>query len=97
MEDCILNPLWFKWLVMPEGLTNSPATFQRFINDTFTDMIDIIVIIYLDNILIHSDNIFFPSTKPMFGKYSTDSMLMDFLPMQTNVSSTPLPANTSDI
>src|SRR5882724_11660274 len=35
---------------MPEGLTNSPTTFQRF-------MIDIIVIIYLDDILIYSDNI----------------------------------------
>src|SRR5882724_11763789 len=33
----------------------------------------------------------------MFGKYSTDSALMDFLPVQTNANSTSLPANTSDI
>src|SRR5882724_11216119 len=39
----------------------------------------------------------FPSTKPMFGKYSADSMLMEFLPMQTNASSMSLPANTLDI
>src|SRR5882724_4171816 len=39
-----------KWLVMPEGLTNAPAAFQRF-------MSDIIVIINLDDILIYSDNI----------------------------------------
>src|SRR5882672_6048419 len=32
----------------------------------------------------------------MFGKYSDDSVLMDFLPMQTNASSTSHPANTSD-
>src|SRR5467141_3985224 len=32
----------------------------------------------------------------MFGKYSDDSTLMDFLPMETNVSSTSLPANTLD-
>src|SRR5467141_4576084 len=32
----------------------------------------------------------------MFGKYSGDSALTDFLPMQTNASSTSLPANTSD-
>src|SRR5882672_5737005 len=32
----------------------------------------------------------------MFGKYSDDSTLTDFLPVQTNVSSTSLPANTSD-
>src|SRR5882724_9136837 len=39
----------------------------------------------------------FLSTNSTFGKYSTDSMLMDFLPMQTNASSMSLPANTSDI
>src|SRR5882672_2448592 len=32
----------------------------------------------------------------MFGKYSDDSALTDFLPMQTNASFTSLPANTSD-
>ena len=42
---------------MHEGLTNAPATFQRFMNDIFVDMIDVIVIIYLDDILIYSDNI----------------------------------------
>jgi len=42
---------------MPEGLTNAPAAFQRFMNDIFADMIDVIVIIYLDDILIYSDNI----------------------------------------
>src|SRR5882724_10487223 len=33
----------------------------------------------------------------MFWKYSIESVLMDFLPMQTNVSSTSLPENTLDI
>src|SRR5882724_2648937 len=42
---------------MPEGLTNAPAAFQRFMNDIFADIIDIIAIIYLDDILIYSDNI----------------------------------------
>src|SRR5882724_1615438 len=39
----------------------------------------------------------FLSTNSMFRKYSTDSMLMDFLPMQINASSTSLPVNTLDI
>src|SRR5467141_2037488 len=42
---------------MPEGLTNAPAAFQWFMNDIFADMIDVIVIIYLDDILIYPDNI----------------------------------------
>src|SRR5882724_11614039 len=33
------------------------------------------------------------SIKPTLGKYSTDSALTDFLPVQTNVNSMPLPAN----
>src|SRR5882724_682037 len=47
----------FEWLVMPEGLTNALTAFQRFMNDIFVDMINIIVIIYLDDILTYSDNI----------------------------------------
>ena len=46
----------FEWLVMPKGLTNAPARFQRFMNDIFTDMIDISVVMYLDDILVYSDN-----------------------------------------
>ena len=42
---------------MPEGLTNTPAAFQWFMNDIFMDMIDVIVMIYLDDILIYLDNI----------------------------------------
>src|SRR5882672_1577375 len=42
---------------MPEGFTNALAAFQRFMNDILADIIDIIVIIYLDDILIYSKNI----------------------------------------
>jgi hypothetical protein len=42
---------------MPFGLTNAPAAFQRFMNDIFRDMVDVCVIIYLDDILIFSDDL----------------------------------------
>ena len=47
----------FEWLVMPEGLTNTPVAFQWFMNDIFVDMIDINVIVYLDDILVYSNDL----------------------------------------
>ena len=47
----------FEWLVMPFGLTNAPAAFQRFMNDIFSDMLDVSLLVYLDDILIYSDTI----------------------------------------
>ena len=41
---------------MPFGLTNAPATFQNMMNEIFRDMIDLGVVIYLNNILIYSEN-----------------------------------------
>ena len=41
---------------MPFGLTNAPAAFQRFVNSVFADMLDVCVVVYLDDILIYSDN-----------------------------------------
>src|SRR5271155_5392510 len=46
----------FEWLVMPFGLSNAPASFQRFMNDIFGDLLNVCVIIYLDDILIYSDD-----------------------------------------
>ena len=42
----------FKWLVMPFGLTNALAAFQRFVNEIFSDMLDVNVIVYLNDILV---------------------------------------------
>ncbi|KAF8698542.1 hypothetical protein RHS03_07547, partial [Rhizoctonia solani] len=46
----------FEYLVMPFGLTNAPAAFQHFTNNLFRDLIDVTMVIYLDNILIFSEN-----------------------------------------
>ncbi|KAJ3473163.1 hypothetical protein NLI96_g13105 [Meripilus lineatus] len=41
---------------MPFGLSNAPAVFQRFMNDIFSDMVDVCVVIYLDDILVYSND-----------------------------------------
>ncbi|ESK83103.1 retrotransposon nucleocapsid protein [Moniliophthora roreri MCA 2997] len=46
----------YQWNVIPKGLTNAPATFQRFVNSIFADLLDVCVVIYLDDILIYSEN-----------------------------------------
>ena len=46
----------FEWCVMLFGLSNAPAAFQRFMNDIFSDLLDVNVTVYLDNILIYSDD-----------------------------------------
>lgn len=43
-------------MVMPFGLTNAPTAFQHFMNDIFSDIVDVSVVIYLDDLLIYSDN-----------------------------------------
>src|SRR5258705_919478 len=47
----------FEWRVMPFGLSNAPAAFQRFINDILGDLLDVCTIGYLDDILIYSDSL----------------------------------------
>ncbi|SLM38760.1 gag polymerase env [Lasallia pustulata] len=44
----------FKYLAIPFGLTNAPATFQAFIDKALGEFLDIIVVVYLDDILIFS-------------------------------------------
>ncbi|KAF8755364.1 hypothetical protein RHS01_05226 [Rhizoctonia solani] len=46
----------YESLVMTFGLTNAPAAFQHFMNELFKDLLDVCVIIYLDDILIYSED-----------------------------------------
>ena len=46
----------YKYKVLPFGLTNRPATYQRYINGILLDYLDNFYIVYLDDILIYSDH-----------------------------------------
>ncbi|CUA71100.1 Transposon Tf2-7 polyprotein [Rhizoctonia solani] len=46
----------FETKVMPFRLTNAPTAFQHFMNDILQDLLDVTVIVYLDDILIFSNN-----------------------------------------
>ncbi len=47
----------YEYLVMPFGLSISPAVFQSFINDVFRDMLNRQVVVYIDDIPIYSDTL----------------------------------------
>ena len=46
----------WEYLVMPFGLTNVPAFFQTLVNDVLGDMLNKFVFVYLDDILIFSQD-----------------------------------------
>jgi len=40
---------------MPFGLTNAPSTFQDMMNHVVSDMLDVVVLAYMDDILVYAD------------------------------------------
>ena len=46
----------FEYQVMPFGLTNAPATFQGYIIKILAEKLDVFVIVYLDSILIYTED-----------------------------------------
>ena len=46
----------YKYRVLPFRLSNGPSTYQRYINDVLFDYLDVFYTVYLDDILIYSDN-----------------------------------------
>ena len=46
----------FKKQVIPFRLTNTPTSFQEYINKIFAEKLDIFVIVYLDHVFIYTNN-----------------------------------------
>ena len=46
----------FEYRVMPFGLFNAPASFQGYINKILAKKLDNVVIVYLDNILVYTED-----------------------------------------
>ena len=46
----------YKYKVLPFGLCNGPATFQRYINEVLYDLLDECCTAYIDDILIYSED-----------------------------------------
>lgn len=46
----------YEFLVMLFGLINTPATIQRFMNNTLHEYLDLFCVVYIDDILIYSNN-----------------------------------------
>ena len=46
----------YKCKVLPFGLTNGPATYQRYINDVLFNYLNEFYTVYLDDILIYLDD-----------------------------------------
>ena len=44
----------FKYKVLPFGLTNGPALFQRFINSALNEYLNKFYIVFVDDVLIYS-------------------------------------------
>ncbi|MBW0539933.1 hypothetical protein O181_079648 [Austropuccinia psidii MF-1] len=44
----------YEYFVMPFGLINAPASFQKLVNDILYDLLDIYVVAYLDEIMVCS-------------------------------------------
>jgi len=47
----------YEYLVMPFGLCNAPAAFQRWINEVLMEHIDMYCIVYLDDVVIYSSTL----------------------------------------
>jgi hypothetical protein len=53
---CVIKYGSYEIMAMPFGITNSPATFYNLMNNVLYELLDEFVVVYLDNIVIFSQN-----------------------------------------
>jgi len=46
----------YEFQVMPFGIMNAPSSFQDMMNHVFSDMLDVGVLVYMDDILVYAKN-----------------------------------------
>jgi hypothetical protein len=49
--------IFFKYIIILFGFTNASAIFQIYINEIFKDLLNVICVIYMDNICIYSNKL----------------------------------------
>jgi hypothetical protein len=80
----------YKCKVLPFGLTNRPATYQRYINDVLFDYLDDFCTVYLDDILIYSEDPLEHEThvKKVLDRLRTAGLQADIKKSEFHVTST---------
>jgi hypothetical protein len=86
--NCIFRNAWewfgfakgmsghYEYLVIPFGLTNTPAVFQVLVNDVLRHMLNCFVFVYLDDILFFSRSA--KNTSSMFDKSFSASWISSY-------------------
>ena len=67
----------FKYQVILFGLSNAPATFQEYVNKILAEKLDIFVIVYLDDILIYTEDLKEPHVEAV--RWVLDQLRKHFL------------------
>jgi predicted oxidoreductase len=80
----------YKCKVLPFGLTNGPATYQRYINDVLFEYLDDFCTAYLDDILIYSEDPLEHEThvKKVLDRLRTAGLQADIKKSEFHVTST---------
>ena len=53
ISEPVVGCSYYKWVVMPMGLSTAPPTFQRWM-ETFLHGFEALILVYLDDILVYS-------------------------------------------